>query len=209
MKRLQINKGDKYNRLTIIKEVEKNGDKRCFLCECACGKIKKINLNLIRRGNTKSCGCLGIENRKKTLIKHGKTGKRIYRIWSLMKQRCLNTNFPKYKDYGKRGIKVCKDWLKFENFDKDMNTSYVEHLKKYGEENTTIDRIDNDGNYVLKNCQWATKKVQGRNQRTNNIIEYKGEKHCVIEWAELTGINEGKLRRRIALGWATNRLFTI
>ncbi len=33
----------------------------------------------------------------------------------------------------------------------------------------TLDRIDNNGNYELSNCKWATRKEQARNTRTNTI----------------------------------------
>jgi len=79
-----------------------------------------------------------------------------YNSWRMMKTRCQNSNFPYYKDYGGRGIKVCERWMNFENFLTDMGER---------PENTTLDRINNDGNYEPGNCRWATRKEQRRNQR--------------------------------------------
>lgn len=77
-----------------------------------------------------------------------------------MRQRCLNPNDQKYKDYGGRGIKICKRWLdSFEHFLADMGP------KPKGK---SIDRRDNDGDYTPKNCHWATPLEQRHNQRKRN-----------------------------------------
>jgi len=80
-----------------------------------------------------------------------------------MKQRCNNPNATGYKNYGGRGIKVL--WKSFQEFKNDMYESYVEHACKYGDYNTTIDRINNDGHYCKENCRWATMKEQRANSR--------------------------------------------
>lgn len=53
--------GQRYGRLIVLKEVEKEGRGRHFLCRCDCGNEKVIRMNQLRTGKTKSCGCYNKE----------------------------------------------------------------------------------------------------------------------------------------------------
>lgn len=150
-----------FGYLSVIKSVGSNKHKRrLWLCRCQCGKEIIKPSNYLISGDTKSCGCF----RKELMTKHGLSTSRFYSIWGHMIKRCSELNGKNYNNYGRRGIKVCSRWLKFENFRDDMFESYNDHISKFGEKQTTIDRINNDGNYKLLNCRWATYKEQNLNR---------------------------------------------
>lgn len=128
-------------------------------------------------------------------------GTRPYYCWGSMKGRCYNKNNQRYKDYGKRGIRVCKRWKNsFINFWKDMGGSYKQGL--------TIDRIDNDGDYCKDNCRWIDKTTQNRNKTNTVFIQYKGVKKPLTQWAEELGINPHTLRARHRYGWGVEKMLS-
>lgn len=124
----------------------------------------------------------------KTVDANGKT-KRIYLVWYGMKSRCFNPDNKDYKDYGERGITVCKEWLTFDNFCEWAYANGYDDNKTGREQ--SLDRINVDGNYEPSNCRWATMATQRRNTRTNVIVNGK----CLQDVSKETGINPTTILR--------------
>jgi len=121
-----------------------------------------------------------------------------YYSWRAMKIRCFNPNYPRYSDWGGRGITVCDRWKNsFENFLADMGTK---PSPKH-----SLDRIDNDSDYSLKNCKWSTRVEQANNQRTNHLITIGNETWTIAQWAKKMGFSEQLIYRRLYRGWSEYR----
>ena len=191
--------GTKFGRLTVIDKLESRNGTNYWKCLCSCGNITEVRTGHLMNGAIKSCGCLPRELAKKKFTTHGMSCDRFYRIHAGILERCKDKNDI---DYGGRGITFTSRWNKFENFKEDMYESYLNHVEEYGEDNTQIDRIDNDGNYEPSNCKWSTRMEQGKNKRNNHIVTLNGKSHILAEWSRILSIREDILKRRIANGWS-------
>lgn len=155
-----------------------------------CGRCDREFEMLMYRFNSKdnpvkSCGCYKKFILQTNSITHGMTKTKEYQAWCDLRKRC-----QKDVDYAGRGIKVCDRWLEsFENFYKDMGNA--------PEGRYSIHRINNDGNYELENCKWATDKEQARVRRNNKLITYKGYAKTIAEWSDITGLTQNRIFQRI------------
>lgn len=131
--------------------------------------------------------------------KHGGLRSPTYQSWDNMIGRCLRKKNPYFHCYGGAGIKICKRWLKFQNFLADMGVR---------PEGKTLDRFpDNRGNYEPGNCRWATRSQQQNNRSTNVLVTYKGETLTMTEWANRLGMPATTFIARIKR-WSIERAFT-
>lgn len=200
--------GRKIGRLIVVKRSanSKQGNSR-WLCKCSCGKEKTILGYSLSNGHTKSCGCLHRESVKMvglSNVKHGhkrRVGQsRTYSSWHNVIGRCTNPKHTAYKDYGGRGIIVCRKWKKsFENFLSDMGEAPI---------GCSIDRIDNNKGYCPTNCRWATGIEQQRNKRNNHLETYDGMTQCVTAWAEEFGLCPQRVVQRLSDNWPIERALT-
>lgn len=145
-----------FGRLSVIKQARSDKDgNACWVCRCSCGRQVIAVGRYLRRGQRKSCGCLGTGIGLRAR-KHGHCvnyrRSPVYDVWMNMHARCRNPKHESFPRYGGRGIRVCKRWAKFENFLSDMG--------ERPSHKHSIDRINGDGNYEPSNCRWATRSEQ-------------------------------------------------
>ena len=152
--------GQTFSRLRVIRRSPKNSStgRSRWHCICQCGNTTTVCGSDLRNGNTVSCGCWRKEVVAARSFVHGMASpySREYHSWAGMRSRCLNPNHLRRKDYGARGISICKRWDKFKNFLADMGRRPP---------GTSLDRINNNGDYKPSNCRWATPKQQAANRR--------------------------------------------
>lgn len=127
-------------------------------------------------------------------------GTRIYKVWDSMMTRTTKPTNKSYRDYGGRGITVCKKWRDFRGFFEDMKDSYKENL--------TLDRINNSKGYSKSNCRWSTPKEQARNTRRNHGLTFRGKTQCISAWSEELGFKDGLILSRLKKGWSVQKTLT-
>lgn len=201
IKRIDLT-GQRFGKLVVTDFIEVALKSRLakWRCSCDCGKQIITTGKLLRSGESTSCGCARNASvaraNKARLETHGMSGSREYRIWTLMRNRCENHGATNYARYGGRGISVCHSWKNFETFFADMG---------YAGAGMTLDRIDNDAGYCKENCRWASKQDQANNRTSSRIIEHRGQKKTLSQWADMAGVKVGTLHARLKSGWSTDR----
>lgn len=189
--------GQRFGRLLVFDRAHKGVRGEIFWnCLCDCGNRVAVRGGHMMRGNSTSCGCL--QREKSTL--HGMTKTPTFKSWESMKQRCLNPKAPDFKNYGGRGIRIHDSWIaEFANFLADMGVR---------PENTSLDRINVNGDYEPGNCRWATRSEQQQNRRISLVVEWNGKSRSVGEWASITGLDARIIYERIKAKWKIEDVMT-
>lgn len=184
----QINPGDVIGYWTIL-SIDRSNTKRprCSV-KCKCGSVRDILLDTVRRGSSKSCGCLANE----MLKTHGMTKHPLYKTWLNMMQRCHNAENKDYKRYGGREITVCDHWHNPANFIADVGARPEPELE--------LDRIDNDKGYERGNVHWTTRLKNMRNTSRVLRVRYMGEVRPSAEVAEVLGQTPKSFIRKVRAG---------
>lgn len=191
--------GRTVNKLTVIKRVENVKRQPAWLCKCECGGEIRVLGHTLRSQDIADCGCGSRERRAAVRRTHGMTNTPEFKIWSLIKERCLKPNCKAWKWYGGKGITLCDRWLKFENFYADMGPR--------PSEKHSVDRVDNTRGYSPDNCRWAT-DIQQANNRTNNVlITREGVTQTMKQWAQQLGIPYAVVKARRLSGVPDSELF--
>lgn len=193
--------GQKFGRLTVIKETRDKKGWLVWLCQCECGNLTKVPASALIRGRTKSCGCG--KGRFTHGLSRGANGKHspLYKIWIQMRQRCYNPKNKSYKDYGGRGITICEEWDNYEAF---HNWAIANGYKR----GLTIERINNNDSYSPSNCKWVPQSMQLKNIRNNRYITFNGITKTLADWGRITGINPRTISSRIDNGWPIEKALT-
>lgn len=162
--------GQRFGRLVAVKCVGSDKYKnKLWLCKCDCGGEKITTATVLKRGTTRSCGCIASElwavNHLSQHTTHGYSKTRLYYVWRDIINRCENKNVDEYKWYGALGVKLCDEWHDFAKFREWAMSSGYDPDAPRGK--CTIDRINPYGNYEPSNCRWVSMSVQARNKRKN------------------------------------------
>ena len=198
-KLLSVNVGDRFERWTVTSEPFLKSKARHVDCLCDCGNEKQVAVSNLYLGKSRSCGCIAKEAAS-ARGRHWMSGSKIYMVWNRMLTRCYNTKVDRYPRYGGRGIRVCDEWLDFENFYADMGDIPGDGY--------SIGRIDNDGNYSKENCRWETASQQQNNTSRSHMVEVNGEIMTVKQASDLTGVSYSTLIQRARAGSVGDELTT-
>lgn len=174
-------------RLGIDKHKHRMVKVKCKICE----REKITTYSTLREYNgTKHRSCGQYLKRIDT---------KFYNMWCDFRKRTTNPKSSVWKDYGGRGIKS-EEFKYFIDFYDYFYNIYTEHLKTHTKKETTLDRIDCNGDYCKGNLRFVSQKEQNRNTRvfltkdikvtnvtTDEIKIYK----CVVDIKENIEINLG------------------
>lgn len=131
-----------------------------------------------------------------------------FNAWKHAIHRCYNERDGSYYNYGNRGVTVSTEWLAdFNNFLNDMGPR---------PDNTSLDRIDVNGNYEASNCRWADSLTQAQNKRKQQRRATKvyrtytkdGVTQSAKQWSIQLGIPTSTINDRKKRGWSDERCLT-
>jgi hypothetical protein len=169
--------GRRFGRLVVLSFAEYRGDNAYWNVRCDCGVWKEVwHYSLIGQ-SARSCGC--------SRVTHGLSAASEYTSWIIMRHRCLDDKHSDFEDYGGRGIKICRRWMKLKNFISDMGPRPSSaHI---------LDRIDDDGDFEPSNCRWVTRKERARRRRNTLRINVFG---ITFRIGDLNSIPRGLTKRK-------------
>lgn len=196
-KKLIVNAGAVYGKLTVIKEAQSvrlpSGQlNRRFICKCKCGKETTVRLVHLANSRTTSCGCNNGE-------RHSKSKSALYRVWQAMIQRCEADYSNSSERYKTRGIKVCDSWrLSYSSFE-------VWAIHNGYKKGCEIDRINNNGNYYPENCRVVPRFVNVSNREISFKVEYHGiiiSLSLLLRFLSIDSSKFSLIHRRLQRGWS-------
>ncbi len=204
MSKIKNEIGKRHGNLLVISKAKSRHGKASWNCICDCGKKIQCTGDDLRTGNTKSCGCLHTATVASLFYKHGHClnggHSSTWKSWQHAKARCSNPKDNAFRNYGGRGIRMCRRWLNsFSNFLADMGPK-PQHM--------TLERKNNDGNYEPGNCKWASRKEQNNNTRRTRFLNFNGQRKTITQWTTETRLSRGLILWRLNHGWTKRAALT-
>jgi len=174
-----------------------------FRFRCDCGKefnAQKSNV----LGKKFDCGH-SIPDKGYSFPK-GATSDPLHKVWWHMIDRCENPRNSSFKNYGARGIKVCRRWKVGDG----VKTGYECFLSDMGPrpDGMTIERVQRDGDYEPGNCVWLAKGDQSKNRRGVRLVRIGNQVKTIPDWCAITGIDYWTAIRRVSRGWPPDKAVT-
>lgn len=181
-----------------------------WACQCDCGTIRDVrDDNLLREFQPVTCcGCRQFTKKYKRRGDNPRTKEeaKLVAVLAAMRNRCDPEKYSRTSlYYSAKGITVCDEWLGKEGIDNFLNWAKRSGWKP----GLTIDRIDNNSGYSPKNCRWATKFDQARNQSSNVYFTIEGVSLCLTEWVRLSRVGIHTINKRRKLGLRSEEIFEI
>lgn len=160
-------------------------------CQCDCGNKIDVYANFLKRGVTKSCGCLHGEMLVKRNTTHGLRNHGLYKVYVNMVDRCTREKASSYPRYGARGVRVCKEWLD------DFKCFYDWAILNGWEKGLQLDK-DLKGTgflYSPDSCCFLTPKENSRVRRNMKLTmgkanEIRESKERTIDLAAKYGVGK-------------------
>lgn len=173
--------------------IDRQRSRQYVKVQCDCGSTKEVRVDGLKSGHVVSCGCYNrkISSEQKPRLTHGLRYHPLNGVWKSMKYRCYNKKCKQYKNYGGRGISICKEWKN------NFKTFYDWAISNGYEENLEIDRTYVNGNYEPGNCRFVTPEINANNKRNNIKYIYKDELLTLPQIAKRVAIGFPTLYRRI------------
>ena len=177
--------GRKFGRLTVVgfggytKPSQRTPRAALWTCRCECGSVCDYWANNLRSGRSTQCLDCG---RKQGSANHRTHG------------QCKTPTYPAWM-YAKAAGTLCRKWMKFVAFYRDMGDRPV---GKY------LRRKNASRLHSPSNSYWGDKQQQPR-QRS---VTFKGRTMGISEWAREKGIERQTLSLRLAAGWSVKDALT-
>lgn len=152
-----------------------------WLYRCRCGKLGLVVTRSVISGQF-GCGC--------KRIKHGQARSPLYNVWRRINGACYDPDHPSYHVYGARGATVCRRWRK-------SVSDFIEDVGRRPSGRHVLGLVDMKRGFRPGNVRWMLRAEQRRREGKHLVIEYRGERLSVSEWARRLGISQSGLWKRV------------